>query len=240
MISGLKEEKVPYDARICSAHRTPDELDALLRGNYSVIIAGAGLAAHLPGVCASKSILPVIGVPVSNNYQGLDSLLSIMQMPPGIPVLSVGVDKGREAAKMAALMHMQYKNVHLFLNEKDKAAKKAIDILKEFNVPYEINPEFRANSLNISFVTLNESAKDDSLSIYVPINDGSGMAEASLNLLRMTSNGLWVGLNRGENAALAAVEILAITDMSLRQKIIAYRKKHAEKVKDDNMKVKSK
>src|SRR3989338_8278800 len=78
----LKKEKVDFTLRISSAHKTPDDVDETLQDDYSVIIAGAGLAAHLPGVVAAKVIRPVIGVPCEGNYQGLDALLSIAQMPP--------------------------------------------------------------------------------------------------------------------------------------------------------------
>ncbi len=102
---------VPYEARVVSAHRTPDLLfdyasTAVARG-LQVIIAGAGGAAHLPGMCAAKTRLPVLGVPVqSKAFNGLDSLLSIVQMPAGIPVgaLAVGVAGATNAALLAASM----------------------------------------------------------------------------------------------------------------------------------------
>ena len=83
----LKKEKVSYDLKIASAHKTPEDVDNILKQDYKVIISGAGLAAALPGVVAANTLRPVIGVPCKGNYQGLDALLSIAQMPPGIPVL---------------------------------------------------------------------------------------------------------------------------------------------------------
>ncbi|TXH05689.1 MAG: 5-(carboxyamino)imidazole ribonucleotide mutase [Nevskiaceae bacterium] len=103
----LEDLGVPYEARVVSAHRTPDLLfdyaeKAAGRG-IQVIIAGAGGAAHLPGMCAAKTALPVIGVPVqSKALNGLDSLLSIVQMPAGIPVATVAI--GRAGATNAALL----------------------------------------------------------------------------------------------------------------------------------------
>lgn len=103
----LAEFGVPYDARVVSAHRTPERLyafakDARARG-LKVIIAGAGGAAHLPGMTASMTDLPVIGVPVqSKALSGLDSLLSIVQMPAGIPVATVAI--GEAGAANAALL----------------------------------------------------------------------------------------------------------------------------------------
>ena len=103
----LAELEVPYEAKVVSAHRTPDLLfeyagSAVTRG-LQVIIAGAGGAAHLPGMCASKTRLPVLGVPVqSKALNGLDSLLSIVQMPAGIPVGTLAI--GKAGAINAALM----------------------------------------------------------------------------------------------------------------------------------------
>lgn len=102
----LEEFDVPYEMRVVSAHRTPDDMaeygkTAHTRG-IRVIIAGAGGAAHLPGMTASHTPLPVIGVPVlSSALNGLDSLLSIVQMPRGIPVATVAIGNGRNAGLLA-------------------------------------------------------------------------------------------------------------------------------------------
>ncbi|MFX1477480.1 MAG: 5-(carboxyamino)imidazole ribonucleotide mutase [Promethearchaeota archaeon] len=98
----LKENNIEYDLQIISAHRNPDELDQFLKScKSSIYIAVAGLSAALPGVIASKTNKPVIGVPVSAKLGGLDALLSIVQMPPGVPVACVGIDSGDNAAYLA-------------------------------------------------------------------------------------------------------------------------------------------
>ena len=98
----LDEKQVSYDAQIISAHRDPDKLDAYIRtSNARIFIAIAGLSAALPGVIASKTDKPVIGVPVSGTLNGLDALLAIAQMPKGVPVACVGVDNGENAAYLA-------------------------------------------------------------------------------------------------------------------------------------------
>ncbi len=98
----LNENGIIYDLQILSAHRNPNELDAYIKDCDSLIfIAIAGLSAALPGVIASKTDKPVIGVPVSSKLGGLDALLSIVQMPPGVPVATVGIDRGENAAHLA-------------------------------------------------------------------------------------------------------------------------------------------
>ncbi len=98
----LKEFEVPFETHVASAHRTPDLVDSIVKSSKAdVFIAIAGLSAALPGVVASKTIKPVIGVPVNAKLDGLDALLSIMQMPPGVPVATVGIDNGTNAALLA-------------------------------------------------------------------------------------------------------------------------------------------
>lgn len=111
----LEDLGVPYEKKVVSAHRTPDEMfryaeEAEERG-IQVIIAGAGGAAHLPGMVAAKTILPVIGVPVkSRALQGLDSLLSIVQMPGGVPVATVAI--GEAGAKNAGILASEIIAIH--------------------------------------------------------------------------------------------------------------------------------
>lgn len=101
----LNEFGIQYEVKILSAHRTPDEhaeyaKSAKERG-LKVIIAAAGGAAHLPGVTAAQTILPVIGVPIKSKLDGMDSLLSIVQMPSGVPVATVAIDGAKNAAILA-------------------------------------------------------------------------------------------------------------------------------------------
>ena len=103
----LDEFSISNEAKVVSAHRTPEDMIAFGKSakeqGYSIIIAGAGGAAHLPGMLASVTTLPVIGVPVSlKNLDGLDSLLSIVQMPKGVPVATVAIDNAKNAGLLAA------------------------------------------------------------------------------------------------------------------------------------------
>ncbi len=104
----LDDFKIPFEMHALSAHRTPVEVEefasnAAGRG-IEVIIAAAGMAAHLPGVIAASTTVPVIGVPISATLQGMDALLAIVQMPPGIPVATVGVDAAMNAGLLAVQM----------------------------------------------------------------------------------------------------------------------------------------
>lgn len=101
----LKEFGIEFEAHVLSAHRVPEKLEEVLERleneGAEVVIAGAGLAAHLPGVIASKTILPVVGVPLNAALSGLDALYSIVQMPKSIPVATVGVDNSYNAGMLA-------------------------------------------------------------------------------------------------------------------------------------------
>ncbi|MCH3994763.1 MAG: 5-(carboxyamino)imidazole ribonucleotide mutase [Prevotella sp.] len=104
----LESYKIPFEVNALSAHRTPDAVESFAKGakarGIKVIIAGAGMAAALPGVIAASTPLPVIGVPIKGMLDGLDAMLSIIQMPPGIPVATVGVNAAKNAAILAAEM----------------------------------------------------------------------------------------------------------------------------------------
>ncbi len=100
----LEKHKISYEVKVISAHRNPDELDRYLKESdeyVGVIIAIAGLSAALPGIIASKTEKPVIGVPVSGKLLGMDALLSMVQMPSGVPVGVVGIENGENAALLA-------------------------------------------------------------------------------------------------------------------------------------------
>ena len=104
----LDDMRVPFEVNALSAHRTPDAVEQFAREakdrGIKVIIAGAGMAAALPGVIAASTTLPVIGVPIKGMLDGLDAMLSIIQMPPGIPVATVGVNGAQNAAILAVEM----------------------------------------------------------------------------------------------------------------------------------------
>ena len=131
----LEELEIDYEVFIISAHRTPDKMFEYAETAYDrgikVIIAGAGGAAHLPGMTAAKTVLPVIGVPVkSSNLSGLDSLLSICQMPYGVPVATMAINGAKNAALLAAsILGINDKNLYeKLLIRRKKIEKEVLDI----------------------------------------------------------------------------------------------------------------
>lgn len=104
----LNEMQVPFEMNALSAHRTPEAVETFAKGaaarGIRVIIAAAGMAAHLPGVIAASTTVPVIGVPIKSTLEGMDALLAIVQMPPGIPVATVGINAAQNAGILAVQM----------------------------------------------------------------------------------------------------------------------------------------
>ncbi len=126
--NALKEFNIEYKAYILSAHRVPEKLMETIEkaeeGGCECIIAGAGLAAHLPGVIASHTVLPVIGVPINAAVNGMDSLLSIVQMPKSIPVATVGINNSYNAGMLAVqILSLKYPEIKNKLKEYRKNMK---------------------------------------------------------------------------------------------------------------------
>ncbi len=238
--AALKEKGVKSVLRVCSAHRTPEMLDSIMeeaerveieKERYDAIIAGAGLAAALPGVVAAKTTAPVIGVPLAGAFEGLDALLSIIQMPPGIPVLTTGVNNTEEAANAALKIvknTAKKANITAIKNKNKKAVDKAAEALKQFGIPYGCTDKIDGNAINICFVDINEEkiTAANALTIYCPTAEKETASDAA-KLLKLTKKGVWVGLNRGENAAVAAAEI-----MKMGEKLAEYRWDMKRKVED--------
>ena len=144
----LDEMEIPFEINALSAHRTPEEVEIFAKGaakkGIKVIIAAAGMAAHLPGVIASMSTIPVIGVPIKASLEGMDALLAIVQMPPGIPVATVGINGALNAAILALQIiatgdeSAQVKMAKYKSELKDKISK-ANEELALINYKYKIN-----------------------------------------------------------------------------------------------------
>ena len=129
----LRELEVQFKVDISSAHRHPDKTASYARGardeGFEVIIAAAGLAAHLPGVIASHTTLPVIGIPLNGgSLLGMDALLSMVQMPKGVPVATVGIDASRNACILACeILSIKYEAIRRKLEEMKERMRREID-----------------------------------------------------------------------------------------------------------------
>jgi 5-(carboxyamino)imidazole ribonucleotide mutase len=137
----LREFNIPFEAHVLSAHRVPEKLTEVLKKleeeGCEAIIAGAGLAAHLPGVIASKTIIPVIGVPINAAINGVDSLYSIVQMPKSIPVATVGINNSYNGGMMAVqMLSVKYPEIKEKLKEYRKNMKE--NFIKENEVGVEL------------------------------------------------------------------------------------------------------
>lgn len=124
-ITKLKSFNIEVDVNVISAHRTPDKAAEFAKSaeenGIDVIICAAGMAAHLGGVIAAHTIVPVIGIPIKSTLEGMDALLATVQMPPGIPVATVGIDNGTNAAILAAqMMSLKYDYLKDMLRDEKK------------------------------------------------------------------------------------------------------------------------
>ncbi len=144
----LDEMEIPFEMNALSAHRTPEQVEAFTRGakgrGIKVIIAAAGMAAHLPGVIAAMTPLPVIGIPVKSSLEGMDALLAIVQMPPGIPVATVGINGALNAGILAAQILAvgdadMAKKVEDYKEGLKKKITKANEELKEVKYRFKTN-----------------------------------------------------------------------------------------------------
>ena len=144
----FEEMEIPFEMNALSAHRTPEEVEKFAKNAESrglkVIIAGAGMAAHLPGVIASMTPVPVIGVPINATLDGMDALLAIVQMPPGIPVATVGINGALNAAILAAQM-MATGDADMMQKIKTYKEKLKQKIVKANEELSKVNYKFKTN-----------------------------------------------------------------------------------------------
>ena len=147
----LNSLEIPFEINALSAHRTPAEVERFARNaqarGVKVIIAAAGMAAHLPGVIASMTVLPVIGVPINASLDGMDALLAIVQMPPGIPVATVGINGAQNAGILAAQILSQsdpllVSKLENFKEDLKKKIIKANEELAKISFEYKTNGGF--------------------------------------------------------------------------------------------------
>lgn len=229
----LKKNKIPFEAHVASAHRTPALVEKLVAKKWSFIIAGAGVAAALPGVVAALTIRPVIGIPVPAAFGGLDAFLSIMQMPPGIPVVCSPVDGLNTLKQSIKYVKKSFFGVN-FIGEKnnEKLRMGALQLV-ELGIPVMISDTADKDAININVFkgsTPKKNKKGEFFTINVPLLK-PGKANDAVKIMK--TPGFWVGLGRVDNAVLAAIQLMndkGQYDAAL----IPLRKKGADKVKKSN------
>ena len=248
LLSEFQSSKTSFDFRVLSAHRTPKELEkAVVGSDAKIIVAGAGLSAALPGVIAAHTIRPVIAVPCGSTFHGLDAFLASVQTPSGIPVLSVGVAKSSEAAKHCVNALKGFSSVVLVERtgtESSAAPAKCEEKLNELGVKFEEETDSNYSDpkkIFIDFVQLEKAAAlpETNATVIVCAVKGSSSASDSMEFLKAAGKHLWVGLNRGENAAIAAVELLNLNG-KFDSVLDAERKNLREKMLESDKEIKNK
>ncbi len=232
----LKKKGVKHEVYVCSAHRSPGYLSKILKEKHDMVIAGAGLAAHLPGAVAANTVAPVVGVPCNGAYGGLDSLLSIVQMPPGVPVLGVGIENGKFVADRAPLFFEKYEKVNLIydrINQNNKRIVGCMDVLNFYGIDFVMAVSPKKDMVNINFTGLNNDVEQKFVTINVPMKNETRPKD-SCSLVKLMSKGFWVGLNRGDNAAHAAAQIIAIRNEEMRNKISKFRREEEKRIIEMN------
>lgn len=209
------ESQYSVDFKVLSAHRDPEALDKRLeQGNFDFVIAGAGLSAHLPGVIAAKTSKPVFGIPVDAQFGGLDAVLSISQMPFGVPVVSTGTNdykwclpflnnvikkESLELRKINIVINfdlLNYEYVNIELNRtKEYAMDKEIDL----TIIEEVIP----GELNIVLVDQEEEIDLINGSLHIPLLEKAARTQPkqAVKIFEwMEKGGLWLGVNNTRNA----------------------------------------
>ncbi len=216
-----KDFEVEFE--VISAHRDLEKLQKKI-GSWKgdAIVAGAGLAAALPGVVAAMTKLPVFGVPVASQFGGLDSLCSIAQMPPGVPVISCGPNK-TDAIVSFLKQYKAWKDkggngIHFvvtdpaFLSHPDLAAEieKAAAVVREKGMDVTFSSEKRDDAFNVFLVTKPEDVKSSEFCLHVPFFGKKDLnsPENYLSVLKMAEKGgLWLGVNNTRNAVQSVLRL---------------------------------
>jgi len=203
-----------------SAHRNlPDLITRLDKNDYDVVIAGAGLAAALPGVCAAKTPKMVFGVPVTGNFGGLDALASIMQMPFGVPVITCGPE--REDQIVAFLKSPKYNQklngINLVVRDilfdfefTNKEVTRAKEYANSLGFEVKVSPKYDENLFNIILVNDESDIQKDKFCLHVPLLSDQAKNDYTkiLDLYTWTRmGGLWLGTNNTKNAILSVSKI---------------------------------
>lgn len=240
IIAGLKKVGLSVEARVLSAHKTPRELkEALADTNASILVAGAGLSAALPGVLASEQIKPVIGVPCDAAFDGLDSFLSVAQMPPDIPVIATGVGNTASVVNLCAHYLHGFSQIALVKKETGEEKKyfaKCKIFMEEHAFPFVIVPHSKKSDYSKVFIEFTRLGKKPSKTtntvINVLVTEKSSRKDA-LKFFDSLQSGYCVALNSYKNAAIAALQLVNMRGAHT-AKLLDIRRKASQKVLDAN------
>ena len=268
----LQESDVDYDFRVISAHRTPKIAEEFARNakinGYDLIIAGAGMSAHLAGVLAASTGVPIIGVPIksdSSGMDGLDALHSVIQMPPGIPVATVGIDNAEGAARLAVKMMNCYMElngdpvVKIVYNREEvseASLEKAIKTLDVYGIKHitvdSVSALCREDNtfviLNLTDVNVEKIVQNDKGAkkipiVEVPIKTESGRfmdtSHKIYQKVQASEATAFVGVNSYQNAAHIIARIVGIHDTEVYTAVIDEHAKLAAAVIEKDAKIRS-
>lgn len=262
----LDDLNISYSRRILSAHRTPHEMiqeaEKLEKQHFRVSIAAAGGSAHLAGMTASETSIPIIALPVKSSLGGIDALLSMIQMPPGVPNGCVGINDSIGAAilalRIAYLDNSEIRNslatklgtkvnVNLgnlpkveIITDLDTLDTSLLDILK---ITYSINSKQISSPIVIYINDISKfpkciSTKDEQISIIAPLkNDSFNLIDLEYLVLGPYA---WVGIDRINNSYLFAAQILGIYFEEVRNKLKEYKSKLYQEVLHKDLKIQQK
>ncbi|MBI5553342.1 MAG: AIR carboxylase family protein [Candidatus Diapherotrites archaeon] len=236
LLSELHKKGISFSFRILSAHKTPQELhQAIQTEKFDLVICGAGLAAALPGAMAAQTLKPVIGIPCRGALDGLDALLSIQQMPPGVPVIAVGVEQIQWAARLAReFLNARLTEINLLRPQtiqEQMLFSKSKEFLNELGISFQEANQPAPNAVNVLFKELHhlqEIPESESVLLVVPAIHQCHAPDA-MHLLEATRKHYWVGINNYRNAVLAAVQLIN-GNGSFTPALQKYRQKSGEKV----------
>lgn len=255
----LEDSKVPFQARILSAHRTPLEMVEAAQGlrneGFLVSICAAGGAAHLPGMTASETLVPVIGLPIKGStLEGIDSFLSIVQMPDGIPVATVGAGQDQAAAELALRMisfcGQKEKSTEIVVFSLDQSAhaleKEMTEFASRLGVHLNIHREISQTScINIVFQDLESeidhsfamSEKNQNLVISCYFTPHPNTLTPWVEKAQSRAPIAMMGLNRWKNSILYAAQLIALDNETVHSRLCTFRKEMANTVRKKNQRL---
>ncbi len=236
----LKRSGISFDFRVLSAHKTPKELEFEINDSAAeIFIAGAGLAAALPGVIASKKIKPVIGIPCEGAFNGLDSFLSCTQMPPGVPVIAVGVGKVEKAVSLCGNFLHGFTEIALVkktANIEKEYYEKAKKFLETNKIPFSESPNTKKlehSKIFVDFVKLGKKpTATQNSTIICPVAKKNSKKDA-IKFFDTLQSSYCVGLNNYKNAVIAAIQ-LANLNGNYSKVLLELRRSEAQKVIESN------